>query len=206
MPPIYRGKCSNCGYESPPTGNGLQGIILDQPIQTPHAHPENNRIVFLGHPLETSIMKDLGYTYSSAIREGRLLIIEHLFCTSCGNIYESRRLHGYVGRAKSLTLLFLPIAVGVFVGYVESSFVLGLVIWGLLAPLITWLLRRVRFVSPDARAKKLHPSWEQEFGVNRQCPHCGSCDSSFPGSVGRRLLPCPKCEQKKMKVECIGRS
>jgi len=92
MPVIYQGQCQNCQYKSPHTSGGYAAVVLDEPIQRIDSHPDDPRIVVLAHPLESQILADLGYAFTSATLAGRLLIIQEFFCKSCGNLYEVRNL------------------------------------------------------------------------------------------------------------------
>jgi len=61
MPLIYEGTCSACDYGSDAHSEGYLGVIVDDPCTSMHAHPDEPRLVILGHPIESMILEDLGF-------------------------------------------------------------------------------------------------------------------------------------------------
>ena len=92
MPIIYETTCSACGYVSPEQSEGYLAVIMDEPSLSMHVHPDDPRIVVLGHPCEDMILEELGYTFETAGRGGRLLYFRNVVCRKCGTMYEIRRL------------------------------------------------------------------------------------------------------------------
>jgi ribosomal protein S27E len=200
MPVIYKGQCQNCQHESPVTSGGYAAIVLDEPTQHIGSHPDDPRIVILAHPLEMHILKELGFTFSSATLAGRWLNVNECFCKSCGNLYEVRKLgaSGAVGCGPSLIagslcgvatgMLMHDALLGVFVGLMTVN-VLAILLGQLAALFVSWRYRE--------RAR--------EFATPKRCPKCGSQQGISPGSR-KAVVPCPMCGQTAMRIKAVGMS
>src|SRR5688572_21278386 len=92
MPLIYEATCSVCDYGSRAHSEGYLAVIVDDPCTSVDAHPDNPHLVILAHPLESMILEELGFTFTSAGLGGRLVYVKNVVCKTCGTMYELRRL------------------------------------------------------------------------------------------------------------------
>jgi transcription elongation factor Elf1 len=177
-------------------------VILDEPSTSMHAHPDNHRIVILGHPIESMILEELGFTAQSVALGGRLLFVQNVACRACGTMYETRRVgadSAWLGGSGCLVLLLISFAVGIVVARYQESYLLGFVAGWLaliaLFSLVSFVLTRyVRWRYHD-RVK--------EFDHGPGCPKCGSKSySAFPPRWG--TLMCPKCGKQSVRVRVVG--
>src|ERR1044072_275065 len=120
MPPIYQAICSACNHASPVHPAGYLALILDAASPCRHAHPDDRRLIILGHPLESMILEELGFTLESAAISGRLLYIQNVVCLGCGTMYELRRLSansGAMGISGCLSMFGVSVGIGFFIGW-----------------------------------------------------------------------------------------
>ncbi len=198
MPVIFQGQCQTCQYKSPHTSGGYAAVVVDEPVQRPDSHPDDPRIVVLAHPLESQILNDLGYTFSSATLAGRFLIIQEFFCKSCGNLYEVRKLgtSPVVGCIPSLIGgVLCGIIAGTFTHDLGVGFITGLAVVSILEILLGWLIDPLISLWYRERAR--------EFRTQKRCPKCGDTRGVCPGSR-RAVVPCPSCGQTSMQIKTIG--
>ncbi|MCE9532398.1 MAG: hypothetical protein K8T89_14950 [Planctomycetes bacterium] len=177
-------------------------MIVDEPSQSSHADPDDRRIVILEHPLETAILKELGVTEWSAGIGGRMLYIRQVVCRACGTLYKVRRLSATTGSTGCLVILCLSAGIGAYVGWQRNSFPLAFLAgWlgmiGMLVPTELVVSQFVRWSYQD-RAK--------EFDRGPDCPNCHSKKYVCfrPPRWGK--LRCPKCLQKSVRVNIVGKS
>ena len=201
MPAIYRGECGACGHATPQTEEGYAAIIVDEPSDSAHVHPDHDRIVVLAHPSESAILDELGTNHRKATLEGRFLAVGRLFCGECGTLYETRRL-----RAAQLTwgcappvgaALLAGVAVGLAVGRLSVGVLAGLLVLVLVSTVLDRLTDRYVRTRFRERAR--------EFDREPVCPDCGERAGRRPGASGGPL-PCPECGERAMLLECVGRS
>lgn len=171
-------------------------VIVDEPTAVAHyAHPDDNRIVVLSHPIEFQILEKCGFTDTSAVLAGRFLCIEQVFCKSCGYLYEIRTLGSSKTVFGCVPPILTAVAVGIAIAIIRSNIGEGLFAASLaLFPswiLIYWLVGifvRVRY-----------PDRAREFRIRRGCPKCGDRRISRGGTIS-----CPNCRQRSMKVKEVG--
>lgn len=200
MPVIFQGECSSCGYQSPFVSDGYYGaVIVDNSciIEKQDSDPNDERIVVLAHPLEQDIIEKYGFTYSSATLQGRYLQMHDLFCKSCGNVYETRRLAAATLIFGCLPPILIAVLLGIVIGIFQSSILDGL-FGAFTASLFSWLTIDW-LVGVYVRLRYAERS--REFYIPRVCPKCGSRRAAIRG-----VLPCPTCRQPSMKVKTIGMS
>ena len=202
MPLIYQATCSACDYCSEAHPQGYLAVIVDDPCTSMHAHPDEPRLVILGHPIESMILEELGFTFNSAGLGSRMVHVKNVACRACGTRYEIRRLgwgSASLGRAGCLVMLGLAGGIGVVVGRNSESIFFGAMAgWfaflgfialshTILSPFIRWRYKdRVR-----------------EFDRGPDCPKC-RCKKyvGFPPHWGK--LICPKCGKQTVKVRTVG--
>jgi hypothetical protein len=202
MPLIYETLCSACDYGSDAHSEGYLAVIVDDPCTSMHAHPDEPRLVILGHPLESMILEEFGFTFTSAGLGGRMVYVKNVACKVCGTMYEIRHLgagSGSLGGTGCLVMLGLSGAIGVAVGWNSESIFFGFMAgWfallgffalgdAILSPFIRWRYKdRVR-----------------EFDRGPDCPKC-HCKKyvGFPPRWGKLL--CPKCGNQTVKVRTVG--
>ena len=202
MPLIYEATCSACDYGSGHLSEGYLAIIVDEPCCSIHAHPDDPRLVILGHPLESTILEELGFTFTSAGLGGRVVYVKNIVCEDCGAMYETCRLDagsGSLGGTGCLVMLALSAAVGAAVGWKCESVPLG----------FTAGCLSLRGFSAFADANiSAYVRWRyndrvSEFDRGPGCPTCHSMKYvSFP--PGRGKLICPSCGQRTVSVRSVG--
>lgn len=202
MPLIYQATCSACDYGSDAHSEGYLAVIVDDPCISMHAHPDEPRLVILGHPLEAMILEELGFTFASAGLGGRLVYVENVVCKTCGAMYEIRRLgagSGVLGETGCLVILGLLAAIGTAVGWTCESILLGF-----LAGLLTFL-GFIALADPiiSACIRWCHKDRVREFDRGPGCPKCQSKKCvSFRPRWGK--LVCPKCGMQAVKVQTVA--
>jgi hypothetical protein len=202
MPIIYEARCSACKYASPVHSEGYLAVIVDEPSSSIHVHPDDARIVILGHPLESMILEEQGFTFESAALGGRLLYVQNVVCRGCGSMYEIRRLgatSAVMGLSGCFAILGLAAGVGLFAGWHYESFLIGFV--------ASWLVLAGMFAFADwafARyARWRYKARWSEYDRGPGCPRCGG--RSYARFRPRwRALPCPECGQHAVRVRSVG--
>ena len=125
---IFEATCSACDYGSDFHSEGYFSVIVDDPSTSVHAHPEEPRLAILAHPLESMILENLGFTFTSAVLGGRMVYVKNVACKACGKMYKIRRLGaGFASLGGTGCLVMLPLsgAIGVTVGLNSKSIFLG---------------------------------------------------------------------------------
>jgi predicted Zn-ribbon and HTH transcriptional regulator len=200
MPPVYQGKCSNCGYETPVVPAGYVGVLLDAPIaETWYRHPDDDCVAILGHPAESDILEELGYTQRSTVLEGRSLWFANRFCTSCGHLYQVRDLNVSASLVGCLPVVVLGVAIGIAVGIWRESTLSGLV-GAAFAVLLGFFLNQYAGI---ARMRSRHAQRARELQTEQRCPKCGSEDAVSPHSECSSL-PCPECKEPSVQLGVAG--
>lgn len=204
MYPTYEVACSACDYVSDVDSEDYLAVIVDEPNTSIDAHPDEPRLVILGHPIEDMILEDFGFTFTSAGLGGRIVSVRNVACKSCGAMYEIRRLGAsfiLLEGTGCLAMLGLSSVIGVGVGWSEESIVSGVMATGLslfgifvVGDAILWRFVRWRYKD---RVK--------EFDRGPECPRC-HCKkyTYFPPFWGK--LICPKCGKKAVTVHAEGMS
>ena len=200
MPLIYEATCSACDYGSGHQSEGYLAVIVDNPCSSPHAHPDDPRLVILGHPLEPMILEELGFTFTSAGFGGRMVYVKNVACKACGTMYEIRHLgagSASLGGIGCLVMLGMSGAIGAAVGWSRESILLGFVVgW---VALMGFFVLGDAMLSPFVRWR--HKDRVREFDRGPHCPKCQSkAYVSFPPRWGK--LICPKCGKQTVKV-CV---
>jgi hypothetical protein len=202
MPEIYQGRCAACEAVTPMTSGFYRAVFLDEPSTSPHAHPDEPRLVILGHPIEDLVLKEVGFTSPSASLGGRLVYVEQLFCRSCGRLFEVRRLTAGVvsslGCGGCLVCLGLCIAAGVAVGLQVGGslgFTVGYAVTVLLLRAADWLL--------GAGVRRWYRERARLVETPCRCPTCGSGATVSPGGTWDPL-PCVACGQPAVQVRSVG--
>jgi predicted Zn-ribbon and HTH transcriptional regulator len=202
MAAIHQAMCAECGYESSHFEDCGLAVILDDHSPSYFADPENRQIVVLGHPLEDSILQEIGFTYQSASLQGRMMKVTPVVCQDCGTIYQIRRVFSgdnAIGLSGCLWVLVISAIIGITVGWMRQSILLGLgTIWlgaGLIFGLIDFSIDRfVRW-----RFKKR----VKEFDRSSGCPECSSKRYATSTMFWRRL-PCIACGKKAVRIRMTG--
>ena len=128
MPAIYKGKCSECDYESQGTSGGYRAILMDEPSDSRHVHPTDKRLIILAHPVESLILEEIGIKDSEALLMGRTISVTVHFCNGCGSLTETRELlDNSNGSYGCLTNLFVSITTGVVVGFATNHVAYGMI-------------------------------------------------------------------------------
>jgi len=202
MPLIYEATCSACNYGSGAHFERYIAVIVDDSCTSTHAHPDEPHLMILGHPLESMILEELGFTFISAGLGGRMVHVKNVACKACGTMYEIRRLgagSASLGAAGCLVLLGLSGAIGVAVGwYSESIFFAILAGWFAFFGLIAL---GDAILSPFIRRR--YKERVREFDRGPDCPKC-HCKKhvGFAPRWGR--LICPKCGKQTVQVRTVG--
>jgi hypothetical protein len=202
MPFIYQATCSACDFGSDAHSEGYLAVIVDDRCISIHAHPDDPRLVILGHPLESMILQELGFTFASAALGGRLVYVTNVVCKACGTMYETRWVGAgscVLGGTGCLVMLGLAASLGVVIGWSSESVFFGF-LGGWLA-LIGFFALVDSIVSPYIRRR--HKDRVREFDRGPDCPKCHSKNYvGFPPRWGK--LVCPKCGKQTVKVRTVG--
>jgi hypothetical protein len=216
MPTIFQARCEHCSYiseaflseysavfaegsQTDATNSVVAGAVLFGPeVDTEIADQRDPRLIVLPHPVETTILAQLGYTWISLLWAGRYVRIRRVICRSCGRLFDVRRLTCPPAVGCQIGCL-AGLVFGIGIGLWQRSFYLGfLTTYGItlgcsaVASVAGWLYVRLRF---RERARELD-------GPPR-CPGCG--DSGYVGIVERRrTFPCPQCSAHALHIFSIG--
>ena len=203
MPLIYEGRCSACAAVTPITSEGYHAVLVDEPATT-YAHPDDPHLVILAHPCEALILEEIGYTYKAVTLGGRLVAVKNVFCRTCGQPFEIRRLTaglaafgcggclGVVAGAATAGIGVGILVGGDWVGYVAG----GATFASLVNVAEASVCRFVRWRYADRAARVATPE---------TCPSCGGHEHS---RVGSRMepLPCTACGQRAVGFYVVGMS
>jgi predicted Zn-ribbon and HTH transcriptional regulator len=204
MPAVYQAHCSACNVTSPIGSEGYWAVFLDEPTTSRWAHPDDPHFVVLGHPLESHILSEIGYSYQDAAWGGRLVLVTKAFCRSCGSRFEIRRLSASLGAFGDLgcfgvgtAALGAGVGVGMWVGQGWAGFSAGwatsVFLFGVVESGVRWFVRR-RYADRVARVD-----------TPATCPHCGSQDYTRARPF-RGPIPCVECGQRAVRLHCVGKS
>jgi hypothetical protein len=221
MPVVYLARCANCAWESgifpgsywaalvdPPVGERSDTLIAgavvnDAGAGTPLARQDDPRFVVIAHPIEGRILTQLGHTFGSLGRTGRLFQCHRVSCPSCGTLFDQRRLSPdpafeCIGCfAGALVGVAAGLGVGVWLNRIWLVFPIGGVIT-LLA-----LLATGRGISAFLRYK--YRDRIRQLDGPDGCPVCGTPDP-VPLAGKKDGLMCPACRQREVTVRSVGMS
>jgi hypothetical protein len=202
MPVIYGATCSACDYGANAHSEGYLAVIVDEPCTSMHAHSAEPHLVILGHPLESMILEELGFTFTSARLGGRMVYVKNVACKECGTMYEIRRLgagSASLGGTGCLVMLGLSGAIGVAIGWNSESIFFGFI--------AGWLALLGFFSLGDAVISTLI-RWRskdrvRQFDRGPDCPKC-HCTKYVTFRPSRCKLTCPKCGRQTVEVHRVG--
>lgn len=203
MPIVYRIQCQSCG-KGPGLSNFLAGWVTTDGGQGGTILPDgylavkldNGEFKSLPHPVETSTLKGLGYSWNSAARQGRLHRIGFKICTKCGTFHEEQAHHngmaGCLLGLASTPIALIALKFGLKTGWGTALFgacLLMFAIWGVVAFGSWW-----RWREPNSRLKL------------KSCCKCGATEfTTIQKSVGKTLI-CPQCGTAAMRCAIAGMS
>lgn len=201
MPTVYRIQCESC-HSGPDTIRGVAGYVTTDGRKGGIILPEsylavrldNGEMVCLPHPVEHSRLNGLGFTWSRAVREGRLFRISYKFCQKCGTLNEECR--HTTGSAGCLPALVASLLITISLRFLMHVSWPGSLFGGYLALMAVFLAfaLAIRFRSRkvDAEAK------------SRPCTNCQSNDFiTIPKAVGQPII-CPFCKTRSMYCQIAG--
>jgi ribosomal protein L37AE/L43A len=203
MPAIYQGRCTICDAVTPTTSGFYQALFVDEPAGPRHGHPDDPHLVVLAHPIEALILEEFGCTYESASWGGRLVQVHEVFCRSCGQMFEIRRLNAGMSVFGCLGLSAVAavtaVGLGIFVGRNWVGYVAGWVTW-----LATWLLL---FTTVDSGIgwyiRKRYSERAARVATPSCCPQCGSRRYARVKSFWSRV-PCTACGQRAVRFHLVA--
>jgi predicted Zn-ribbon and HTH transcriptional regulator len=199
MPMIYEGRCSACEATTPRTSDGYLAVIVDHAPQD-YRHPETLNMAILAHPLETLILEELGFTYRSATRAGRLVSVDSVLCRDCGRPFEIRKLTaGLIPAIGCLPVIILASIAGIIAAVQLNSLFWGC-LWSLCAlVLFAWMadFSVYRFV------RWQHSERVKQVDTPGCCPHCHSKRYEHPGTL-RGKVPCLKCGERAVTYRGVA--
>lgn len=201
MPALYRGECAACGHHTRETSDAYQAIVVDPPVNSAHAHPDDDRIVVLPQPASSAVLDELGLTHRSATFAGRFIAIERLFCRECGELYEARRLGAAPLALGCAPPVGVGLAGGVAVGLTVGRFSIGVIAGILLLVIVSAVVDRIT----DRYVRKRFAERARDFDREAMCPRCGARAGRKPGT-GSGPIPCPACGEQALLLECVGKT
>lgn len=186
---LYRMTCKECG-RGPGTDPGVPPPAGEIPFIS-EGHFElltpDGRFVVLGHPLESRILADHGYTWKTASAEERVYRVESRVCLDCGRLSEIRSLH-VAGPTCAMLLLvpMLAVAGSMIAGRpaLQSAAVMAIAFVAVQLVYAIMQLRRRENSAP----------------VSLACPNCGGITLP-PSELSRAKLPCVHCGAKAVICE-----
>jgi hypothetical protein len=216
MSAIHQGICSNCGYETAPMAGECGAVLVTPPVKSEEkvavgrllaseilgdrATVQDDQLIVLGHPLETSILAGTGYTWHELLRQGRYVRITEVICRQCGNIFAKRQLAvpGGVGcRVISLNLI-AGIVSGIGIGSWTHSLLLAIVTFIGAA----WCLETGCETFAHRHLQRRFHERAIVFASDALCPVCNADDSvSFTSAKRNR---CPACREESLNVKMVG--
>lgn len=203
MPTIYKIQCESC-KRAPEAKGSLAGYVRtdgrEGGIILPASYLavclKSGEFVCLPHPLEESTLKDCGFTWHKAWKEGRLFRIEYKICTRCGALHEERQIHSL--RAGCLPAViggFLIVFLTHFLAHFSwaSSFLIGYL--GIFAILLLFLLlTSFLWRKKNAETKLM------------RCTRCDANEFITIPNATRKPIMCPYCATQSMHCQIAGKS
>ncbi len=157
---------------------------------------DTGELVPLPHPIESDALAAAGGTWTSAAIRGRLIYIHNLICTDCGSDNTTASLHtGGTGCTTGLALAAIAIACNVLL-FNFHAVVEMVLIWTALFVPSSIVDRYVRIRYRDNATQH----------QTTRCAQCGSDNLVSLGSSTKVPLPCPRCNQRTMRITVAGRS
>lgn len=197
MPTIYRLKCDACG-KAPEVKKALAGWVATDGRENGHILPDgylavrldDGRFEPLPHPIESSVLQDLGFTWPEAKRKGRLFRITFKVCQKCGTVHEEPQ-HSDPQAGCLASVVSVPIAViilkfGVQLNWVDSffgAFAAMFVVAGIAA-----LVNRWRWSKQNSELRL------------KDCSNCRMSDFTTIAKMDGKTIICPHC--KKCSLQC----
>jgi hypothetical protein len=202
MPGIIRIECTACG-QGPALETPLAGWVTTDGKKGGRILPdsylalklETGGFVPLPHPIEGSRLKQHGFTWARAAKEGRLFCVTYKICTACGLIHEERQIQnqrlgcniGFFGAVVALILFKFIVKVN----------------WGL-----SLLLSYFAAIGMYGMAELLDKGrWRQaNQELKLKCCTCGNIEFITISKAIGKMLPCPFCKTRNMKYTAAGKS
>lgn len=212
MPSVYEASCSHCGFRSGAFPEGYGAVWLDEAVEGARplvagmaattdrfATTTDARLVVLAHPLEESILKEIGYTQMRLLCEGRFVWVNNVLCAACGHLYGRRRLQAPGGVGCVSTLLVALLA-GAVVSFARSNVAAGLAAGMVTILVVSFFVEALAYSYTRVRFRER----ARVVASVRACPRCSSSAQCKPQTS--QLLPCPECRAVTLSGTCVGRS
>lgn len=199
MPILYQTKCDHCGHRSEAFPENYLAVELDKPtgLTSSNPHPDNEADAVLPKTGRSIFLEAHGFTFKSAMKQGRLLKYARLFCRDCGESFEHRKYHisglQYLG---GFWPIITSLSIALAVGFGTYRWALGL------AAFVISLLASSAILGGIAEAQ-LSKELKEQKTKNRDLPRCPRCASI---ETTKSRIKCEACGHRSAKVVTSSKS
>ncbi|MDF1812944.1 MAG: hypothetical protein P1V20_12040 [Verrucomicrobiales bacterium] len=193
MPNFHRIKCDHCGFKSEPSPESYLALELDKPtgLDSSPSHPDNPADIIIPNPGAKICLEAHGFTFKSAMKDGRIVKYIRKYCRECGAPFEFRKYYiNGLQMAGCLTPVLVSLVPALLTGLLSGHWYLGIIAFlgclGVTATILGFLTERM--LSKNHAEKLL-----QNKDIPR-CPHCASIETT-----GSRIK-CPECGFRSGKL------
>lgn len=203
MPPVFRGTCSHCGYESPVFSSGGFAIMVTDRDEDRRRRAGETVPVVL-HPFAEFVLDEFGLSFHSAAWGGQLVEVQSLICRDCGRGSEVRRLTAggvAIGCGGCSAIALSGLVAGTAAAFALNNPFLGA---GVGVAFCVLTAAAVEF-GADRFVRHRYRERAAAVDTRRMCSQCGSWNCVRPGPRSGPF-PCPDCGETAVRLVPVARS